>query len=426
VTENGFDEIAYNQQIERDYRWNFTFNALDGAIFWFGASFLSGSTVLPVYAARLTDSRLVIGLLTAIGSSGWFLPQLFTANLVERLPRRKPFVAFLGLFAERFPFLPLALSALFVAAARPTLAVALLLFFFTWHCYGSGLLAAGWQDMIAKIIPLSSRGRFFGLSNFGGALLGVFGAQATTWILARYTFPNNFAYAMLIGFAALLLSWFFLIQTREPARPPAKERVSHREYWRKLPALLRSDRNFSRYLASRVLMALGRAAAIGLAAVYAVQRWHLPDQQAGVFTTLLLVSQTVFNLLFGYLGDRRGHKISLEWGLLAWASAMGVALLAPTPFWFYFIFVGFGAATAAEMTCGMTILPEFCGPDDRPTYIGLGNSTTGLFSVIAPLLGGWMAGALGYPALFALSLSLTLISWGMLRWWVREPRTANC
>jgi len=72
----------------------------------------------------------------------------------------------------------------------------------------------------------------------------------------------------------------------------------------------------------------------------------------------------------------------------------------------------------------MMILLEFAPPDDRPTYIGLGNTTTGIFSAIAPLLGGWVATALGYRALFAMALVISVLAWGILRWAVQEPRHA--
>ena len=33
----------------------------------------------------------------------------------------------------------------------------------TWKAFGSGLVATPWQEMLAKVIPVSNRGRFFGL-----------------------------------------------------------------------------------------------------------------------------------------------------------------------------------------------------------------------------------------------------------------------
>ena len=49
MTEATASTSAVQQQIERNYRWNFLVNALDGASFWFGMSFISSTIVLPLY-----------------------------------------------------------------------------------------------------------------------------------------------------------------------------------------------------------------------------------------------------------------------------------------------------------------------------------------------------------------------------------------
>ena len=74
----------------------------------------------------------------------------------------------------------LALSAFLWAGTNPTLALVGFFIFYSWHKIGSGSLAPAWEDMIAKIIPIDRRGRFFGVANFGGSLLGIAGAQVTT------------------------------------------------------------------------------------------------------------------------------------------------------------------------------------------------------------------------------------------------------
>ena len=334
MSETSFDQAAYDRQVERDYRWNFIVNALDNTFFFFGMSFIAESTVIPVYVSHLTDSRMLIGLVSAVASAGWFLPQLLAANGTERLSRKKPLMVRGGLFIERLPLLLLAISAYLFAGSNAALALGLFFLFYSWHRIGSGALAPAWEDMIAKMIPLDRRGRFFGIANFGGSLLGIIGAQLTTIFLARYAFPHNFALCMAFAAAANFVSWSFLSLAREPVRPPSKEHISTLTYLRRLPGVLRSDRNFGRYLASRVLAGLGRMA-MGFTTVYAVQRWDLPDHQVGVYTMILLVVQTAFNLLFGYLGDRKGHKRSLELGLLAWALSMtvprGIRLSAQVP-----------------------------------------------------------------------------------------------
>jgi MFS family permease len=146
-------------EVERNYRWNFTVNLLDGATFWFGATFISSSTITPLFISKLTDSPLPIGLVAAIAQSAWFLPQLFTANAVERLPRKKAVAVNLGFFLERLPLWLLVVSAL-LAATSPLLALLLFFVGYTWHGLGAGIIATAWQDLIARCFPVARRGRF--------------------------------------------------------------------------------------------------------------------------------------------------------------------------------------------------------------------------------------------------------------------------
>ena len=110
VVQREESEIA--AEVERNYRWNFAANALDGVFFLFAISFASSSTIVPLFISKLTPSPLAIGLVAMIAQGGWSLPQLFTANYVERLARKKPVVVNLGFFTERLPFLLLPAAAL--------------------------------------------------------------------------------------------------------------------------------------------------------------------------------------------------------------------------------------------------------------------------------------------------------------------------
>lgn len=408
------------REIERNYRHNAVVNVLDGTFFWLGASFIASRTILPLYVSHFTDSKLVIGLLSMIVAAGWLLPQLFTANWVQRLPRKKVVVVNLGLFTERLPVVLMAPAAM-LSTRFPTLALVAFFVLFAWHVVGAGVVAVSWQDMLAKVIPLDRRGRFFGIANFGGTATGVLGAAVAAWLLSRYEFPRGYVFCFALAAASISISWIFLALTREPPQTSQEPVVSQREYWRRLPSVLRADLNFRRYLLSQVVIATG-GMATGFLAVYAAQRWQLPDSQAGSFTVSMLIGQALCNLLFGPLADRKGHKLVLESSILLSALAVGVAALAPAPAWFHVVFALIGASAAGFMLSGIMIVFEFSTPDVRPTYIGLNNTVAGAVNVVAPLLGGWLAGAVGYRALFAVAFAIGLAGFALLHWSVREPR----
>src|SRR3990172_5447838 len=158
-------------EIARHFRRNFFVNIGDQISWLFGASCVSVNAVLPVYATHLTSSPIVIGLIPALTDAGWFLPQLFLARFVERLGRKKPLVGWLALL-ERIPFALLPLAALWLDGLERKLAVTLFILLIVLRSFASGVVAGPWQELMAKVIPVSHRGRFFGLGHLAGQLLG--------------------------------------------------------------------------------------------------------------------------------------------------------------------------------------------------------------------------------------------------------------
>src|SRR3989304_5677875 len=99
------------KDIREDLKHNITANLWDGGLFGGALGFASFSTGLPLFVASMTTSALLIGLVPAIHSVGWQLPQLFTASYVSRLRSYKRSVIMTTIH-ERVPFLGFAIVAL--------------------------------------------------------------------------------------------------------------------------------------------------------------------------------------------------------------------------------------------------------------------------------------------------------------------------
>jgi MFS family permease len=424
VAESTASESDVQQQIERNYRWNFTVNTLDGASFGFGMSFFSSAIILPLFVSHFTDNPLTIGLIAFLGWGGVLLPQLFMANAVERAPRKKFFPMVLGFFLERLPIFMLVPITYLLATSQPVLTLALFFVLYTWHNLGAGVIIVGWQDMIAKVIPVEKRGRFFGISNFVGNGTGILGALAVPFVLDKFTFPLGYVFSFAVTGVLFFFSWVFLSLTREPAVYSSKPPVSQLDYLGSLPAALRKDRNFRMYLFTQIIFSLSGMAS-GFLAVYTVQTWNLPDVEASGFMIALQIGLALANLFFGFLSDRKGHKLSLEICFLLSALSLVLAILAPSPVWFFPIFFLRGAVEGGTFISGISIVYEFTGEENRPTYIGLANTIPGIMVTIAPLIGGWLAGAMSYRAMFILSAIIGAVSWVLLRFAVSEPRKMN-
>jgi MFS family permease len=411
-----------DQELERHFRRNFIANVSDGTLWLFGFAFLSAATILPVYFVHLSPSTFLLGLIPAMLDLGWFMPQLFTAQHVERLPRKKPLVALLGLI-ERLPFLLMAGGALWFARLPQAVAVTLFFALMAIRALASGLVATPWQEMIAKVIPVQWRGRFFGISNGLGGALGLVGSAIAVYILAQFPYPINFALCFSLGFAITTLSWVGLLFTVEPVQsPPPLPAVT--SYRKRLTSILREDHNFRTYIFSREFGYMG-GMAFGFFAVYGVSRFQLSDAQAAVFTAVMSAAGMLSNTLWGYIGDRRGHKLVMEGSTVMGALALIVALASNSVWMYYVVFALIGAANAGFIVSDLSIVMEF-GPEvQRPTYIGLARTLSAPFLFIAPLIGGAVAQVWGYAWMFVLALALTLASLALLRFRVIEPRGAN-
>lgn len=410
-----------DREIEQNARFNMVVNAIEGIVFWTGAGFFAASTILPVYVSHYTNSTLLIGLIPFIANSCYLLPQLFTSNWTSRLPRKKFLPINVGLFTERLPLLLMPLPVLLFARSAPGLALASFFILYAWNVTGAGVILVGWQDMIARIIPADRRGRFFGITNFGGTAGGILSAYAIAWLLSRYTFPTGYVLGFAAGGILIMIGWLFLAQTREPPIPNPQPSISTRQFFRTLPGVVRKDHNFRRLLGAQIALGMSGMGS-GFVIVYVTRNWNLPDSQAGIYTMVMLIGQALTNLWIGSLADRRGHKLILELTALFSAGSYLLAWLSPNPAWYFPVFALRGAGIAASMLSGMLIALEFSTPELRPTYIGLNSTISGIANAISPIIGGALAIVTGYPPLFGLSALIALGAFILFHWTVREPR----
>jgi MFS family permease len=413
------DPAAVAAEVLRNYRWNFSVNVLEGTAFGFALSFMSARTIVPLFITKLTDSPFPIGVAAVISQAGWFLPQLWTADPVERLPRKKPLVVNLGFFLERLPLWVMVIPAL-IAVDHGSLALALFLLAYAWFALGGGVVATAWHDLIARCFPVERRGRFWGLTSFLSAGTATAGAALSAWLLDRVAFPGNFAVLFCLAAVFITVSWAFLALTREPEQPGKARVKDSPSFLSQLPSLVANDLNYRNFLVARLLLAVGQMG-LGFVTVAAVKRWAVADGVVGIYTAAMSLGQAGATLLLGFLTDRLGHKFSLELGALAFGGAFLLAWLAPVPGWFYLVLALLGVGLGASIVSGVLIVMEFSAPIRRPTYVGLTNTSVGLVSVIAPLAGAWLA-ELSYDVLFAVSAAASLLAFFMMRYWVSDPR----
>ena len=418
------DTETIDRYVESNFRWNFSVNVLDMTFISLAGNLVSRQTIVPLLVSQLTSSKIVIGLIPAIASLGYLLPQLLTANFAERLRRKKPFVMLLGGLGERTPYLLIGLVLWWLAASTPMVALTLLLLLMAISNASCGMAAPAWYDMLAKVIPVHKRGLWSGVGHGLGALLGIAGAALAGHILERWPFPRNFGLCFLLAYVAAVISWFGLALNREPESQTVKPRRSLGLYLRQLPSVMRKDRNYARFLVGSSVASLGGMAS-GFFIVYGNERFAIGGMQVGALTAVLVGSQAVMNILWGIVGDRKGHKVVLSGAAFSMMLATAAAWRASSSAWMWAVFGLLGVAAAADSASGMNIILEFCAPEDRPTYVGLTNTLLAPGRALAPVLGGWLATWARYQGMFVVALLIAAFGGVLLALWVREPRHNN-
>ena len=409
-----------NPEVVKNLRYNIVVNIFDGAFFGAALGFASFVTVIPLFVSSLTDSAILIGLIPAIHTVGWQLPQLLTAGVVSRQQRYKPLVLFLTI-QERLPFLGLALVAWFLPRFEARAALALTFILLVWQGFGGGFTATAWQSLIAKIIMPDRLGTFLGAQAAVANLFASGTAVIAGFLLEQIASPIDFGLCFLLASASMTISWFFLSRAREHPRPAPVGNSEQRSIWENAGRILRSDRNFRWFLLARILSQLAMMA-LAFYTVYAVRVHGMSEAIAGLMTGALMAIQFIASPVMGWIGDRKGHRVVLEVGSLSAVSGALLAWWAPEIRWFFPVFLLAGIANVATWTTPMAMTIEFGSEDDRPAYIGLANTLIAPGAIAAPLLGGWLADQAGYPATFLASAAAGLATILVLHFAVRDPR----
>jgi MFS family permease len=415
-----FPLTKVEQFARKHLRYNITVGLIDGGMFGIAIGFASFGTILPLFVASMTDSATLIGLVPAIHAAGWLLPQLFTASHTSRLRRYKRTVLMMTIH-ERIPFLGFALIALLLPKIGLQTGLILTFLLLTWQGLGGGFTANPWTSMISKIIPPENRGTFFGIQASVANLFISGAAIAAGYLLNWFEAPLNFAVCFFLAALFFTFSWSALALTREPADHEKVIDENPTPFWQGAAQILKRDKNFKWFLSARML---SQFATMGFAfyIVYALRRFNMDEVTAGYLTAALTISQTVANAGMGWLGDRIGHRWMLIVGAGAATLSSVIAWLAPSLAWFFPIFILSGFANVSIWTNGMTMTVDFSDEKERPFYIGLAQTLTAPVTIIAPLIGGWIADTLGFVITFAVSALLSVVMTLILIFMVKEPR----
>jgi MFS family permease len=373
------------------------------AFFGLGFNLMSPVTILPVFVSFLTDSNVLIGAINPVVRMAWAIPLIYGARYFEghvHKARRMFVITTIG----RILFIAFA-TYVIVSGGRPA-ALALALFFVAlFVLWGTdGITSPAWAEIFSKIIDPRSRGRLMGLAQTCGGILAGVGVFFAARFLDANPTPAGFAKLFIVAALVLEVSHGLFLFLREPPSDPIQADPS--PIWRagaRIPRLLREDRHFGSLIVARVLIGFGMTS-FGFFAVFATRDFDVGIREIGIFTTVLLVTQTAANLVSGFLNDRIGpiRLVAAGGSIVLIASVLAVAT--PTSVAFYPIFVCVGLSQAAFAIADFTLIFNAAPPEKMTTYLATYNATMAPLLVVAALSAGLLVDlAGGYRPMFVIS-----------------------
>ncbi|MEO8286446.1 MAG: MFS transporter [Chloroflexota bacterium] len=399
--------------------YNFRRGVLNGVMFTLVDALIAPTLVLAWFISRLGAPNVLVGLLPAILSGGWFLPQMLVASRVQGLSHMMPWYARTG--ALRTVAVVLLCAFTVLLADQPVLLLISFFFFYSVYCFLGGVTGIPWLEVVGKVVAPRRRGSFFGQRNFWGGLLALLAAGPIGAILSEdlwgLTFPYNFA--LLFGITAVVvgLGVYFWSSVREPAATQSAPQVSVSALFKQGVRAYKTNVDYRNFMVARILISLA-SIADPFYVVYAKTNLGAPAATVGLYLGALSIASLLSNFLWSPLADRASNR------LLMTLTVASVALVPFTAFIisrfvgaidddvlypaFTLVFVLSGLALGAARIVNNNMLLTIAPPTERATYVGFLNTILGVV-IFVPVLGGLLADLVGFEILFLLSLVLSAL-----------------
>ncbi len=404
-------------------RANYLRGVINGAVFTLGEAISNPGLVLSLLVRQLGGSLTLVSLIPVIQSTGYLLPQLLVGGHVQSLPYKLPIYrtfAALRIVAQ----LAVVCACFFATEIAPSYALVAILVCYALFNFGGGVTTLSFQDIVAKIVPPTQRGRFFGTRQlYGGLLAFALAGPFVRWMLSDESplaFPHNFALISLVSLVCYATGMLFFARVREPAAQLLVARQGIGAALRAAPAILRGNARYRMFIIVRLCLLIGRLAE-PFAIIYVTEQLHLAKSIAGLLIAVSAVAAASSNLVWGRLGDSRGMVWLLRFtGTLAifpplmlfaapWIAPISVYILVA---WLLIASLIGGISADGVGIASMTFLLEVSPPEQRPLYMGLANTLLGIGAVI-PVAGGILVNTAGYAVTFIVAALWSVLAIGI-------------
>jgi MFS family permease len=411
-------EAAFEVAVRASLRRNFLAHLCHGLLGQTGMRLINAPTFVPAYVFALTGSELAVGVARGFQYLGMFLSPVVGATVIEHRRQVVPVALWVGALM-RVQILGLALSGLLLAPPAALIATSLFLGLFGTFL---GVQGVAFNFLVAKVIPVDRRGVLVGLRNaLSGLTAAVVAIYAGRELVEHDVLGNGYAATFLLAFVLTSCGLAMIAFVREPESPRVRavSRVSER--LRDLPALLRSDRDFTRYFLARALAVTGRMA-VPFYWIYAGRRMELSGSRLGELTAAFILAQSVGNLLWGVVADRVGFRVVFLASLGLWMLSALLLLETGSYARLVVVFAGLGAGLGGFQMSAQSLVLEFGSRHNLPLRIAVASSEAEFVAAAGAVAGGALAMWVSLEAVFAVAIGSQAVALLIVMVSVREPR----
>jgi len=350
------------------------------------------SPFLPVFLTRLGATNFQVGLLSSMpGVTG-----LLLAILVGRfLQARRDIVPWYSL-SRLMVILCYALTGILTLLIPEKFVIISTLLIWAFATLPQTALAVAFSVVMNAVAGpegryalLSRRWAIFGLTS-------VIGTFIVTRLIDRVAFPLNYAAMFLVLSLGGFFSFYFSrkIQLPEQVSPPLVNSGSPIERFQNYLTLLRANPAFLSFSLKRFVYFSAVMLSLPIMPLYLVREVHATDGQIGTVNIAMTLVMLVGYFLWPWLSRRRGGRF---------------VLLTPRV---ELIILYAGIAGLFQAGLDLVFFDELMKTvpaDYSATFVALAQSMQYLATILAPLIGTWLANYIGLGGALWLSAGLRLL-----------------
>jgi MFS family permease len=372
-------------------------------IAYFGVLFGFLQTFLSVYVIRLGGNNNVIGLLTAITPFILTVCSFPAARLVERAPSRMKFILVTATL-HRTGALALGVMPWLINVYRPEAIVVIV----ALMTIPQTMASIAYVAMFADVIPNEQRARVVAarstmlgltttLASFsGGQFLGLLPQTGIAWLDALCTFPTNYQFMFIVGFAISLLSTYHLSRVTggEVVTQPKLAEVqsvtmsgSWMTHLQPTLSMLRQYPIFTRYALSMFIAHWGVFLPIPLYSIYWVKQLHASDNFVGLILAVQSLTTMVVYPILPRLVAKIGNRQLVALSALLMACYPLAMALTTTLEPLLLVAVLGGVSGASFSLSTFNLLLEVTPQARRASFIAIFTAAVNSAGFVAPFIG---------------------------------------